>query len=115
MNTNANTDTNTNTNNPANNSAEGLTKVVLVRHFVSYSGIKLPLNLVNEITQEQLHNRNTFFRGSYDTDGKMLLCQKIVYGEVDLQHEYTYDQQGRLIQARITEGDEERELYFPHS
>jgi hypothetical protein len=30
------------------------------RYFVSYSGIKLPLKLVNEITETSLNNRNTY-------------------------------------------------------
>ncbi len=81
-----------------------------IRYFISYSGVKLPLNLVNEINLEQLHNRNTFFKASYDGQGKMVLCQKIVYGEVDVQHEYKYNQAGNLVFARVTEGDEVREL-----
>lgn len=81
-----------------------------IRFFISYSGMKLPLNLVNEISPEQMHNRNTYFKATYDDNGKMLLCQKIVYNEVDVQHEYEYSLDGTLIFARITEGDEVREL-----
>jgi YD repeat-containing protein len=82
------------------------------RYFISYSGIKLPLNLVNEINLEQLHNRNTFYRAAYDEQGRMILCQKVIYSEVDTQHEYAYDTNGNLIFARVTEGDEVRELHF---
>lgn len=87
-----------------------MNKTLQTRFFISYSGIKLPLNLVNEISPEQMHNRNTYFKATYDENGKMLLCQKIVYNEVDVQHEYTYAQDGTLAFARITEGDEVREL-----
>lgn len=80
------------------------------RYFISYSGMKLPLNLVNEISPEQMHNRNTYFKATYDAQGKMLLCQKIVYNEVDVQHEYQYNPDGLLVFATITEGDEVREL-----
>lgn len=82
------------------------------RYFISYSGIKLPLNLVNEITSEQLHNRNTFYRAAYDELGRMILCQKVIYSEVDTQHDYKYDAGGNLIFARVTEGEEVRELHF---
>lgn len=37
-----------------------------VRYFVSYSGIKLPLKLVNEITEASLNNRNTYYRGYFN-------------------------------------------------
>lgn len=80
------------------------------RYFISYSGVKLPLNLVNEITLEQLHNRNTFYRASYDAQGKMVLCQKVIYGEVDTQHDYEYNADGQLVYARVTEGDDVKEL-----
>jgi hypothetical protein len=83
-----------------------------VRYFVSYSGIKLPLKLVNEITAASLNNRNTYYRGYFDTQDRMLLCQKVVYGEVESEHQYQYDDNGVLKSAQITEDDEVRELHF---
>lgn len=60
------------------------------RYFVSYSGIKLPLNLVNEISEQGLHTRNTYFCGYYDATQRLVMCQKIVYGEVECEHIYEY-------------------------
>lgn len=82
------------------------------RYFVSYSGIKLPLKLVNEITEASLNNRNTYYRGYFDAQDRMLLCQKVVYGEVESEHQYQYDDNGVLKHAQITEDDEVREIYF---
>jgi Family of unknown function (DUF6156) len=84
----------------------------LVRYFVSYSGVKLPLKLVNEISSEGLHNRNTYYRGYFNEQDKMLYCQKIVYGEIESEHVYTYYENGVLQQAKISEDDEVRHLYF---
>jgi hypothetical protein len=86
---------------------------ITLRYFVSYSGIKLPLKLVNEITEQSLHNRNTYFCGHFDSDDKLLRCQKIVYGEVESEHVYTYYANSALKLAQITEDDETRELHFP--
>jgi hypothetical protein len=86
---------------------------LICRYFVSYSGIKLPLKLVNEITEQSLHNRNTYFCGHFDADNKLLRCQKIVYGEVESEHIYTYHANSALKLAQITEDDETRELHFP--
>jgi intein-encoded DNA endonuclease-like protein len=83
-----------------------------VRYFVSYSGAKLPLKLVNEITEASLNNRNTYYRGYFDAEDKMLLCQKVVYGEVESEHQYQYDDSGVLAHAQITEDDEMREIHF---
>lgn len=82
------------------------------RYFISYSGIKLPLKLVNEISLENIQNRNTFYRCLYDDKGNLSLCQKIVYGEVSLEHKYIYDNKNTLIYAKISEADESRELFF---
>jgi hypothetical protein len=82
------------------------------RYFVSYSGIKLPLKLVNEITETGLKNRNTYYRGYFNAQDKMLLCQKIVYGEVESEHQYQYYDNGILKSAQITEDDEVREIHF---
>ena len=82
------------------------------RYFVSYSGIKLPLKLVNEITEAGLTNRNTYYRGYFNPRNRMLLCQKVVYGEVESEHQYQYYDNGVLKHAQITEDDELRELHF---
>lgn len=87
----------------------------LCRYFVSYSGVKLPLKLVNEITAEALQNRNTYYRGYFDAQEKMLCCQKVVYGEVESQHSYEYDENGVLRHAQISEDDEEQQIYFNQS
>jgi hypothetical protein len=81
------------------------------RYFVSYSGVKLPLQLVNELVNEsELQNRNTFFRGYFDAEQRLLLCQKLVYGEVELQHKYSYHDNGALSLAEITDVDDELTL-----
>lgn len=83
------------------------------RYFVTYSGVKLPLKLVNEISEESLQNRNTYYCGHFDADDKIVRCQKIVYGEVESEHLYSYHDNGALKIAEITEDDETRELRFP--
>lgn len=75
------------------------------RYFTSYSGVELPLRLIN--TLPDIDNRNTYFRGYFDTDGRLLLCQKIVYGEIELQHSYRYYDSGILREAAITDTDGE--------
>ena len=85
------------------------------RYFVSYSGIKLPLKLVNEITEDSLNNRNTYYRSRFDGQDRMLLCQKIVYGEVESEHRYQYYENGILKHAQLIEDDEGREIHFNES
>jgi hypothetical protein len=82
------------------------------RYFVSYSGIKLPLKLVNEITEDSLNNRNTYYRSQFDAQDRMRLCQKVVYGEVESEHRYQYYDDGVLKSAQITEDDEVWEIHF---
>lgn len=75
------------------------------RYFTSYSGVELPLRLINPLPD--IDNRNTYFCGYFDAVGRLLLCQKMVYGEVELQHRYRYDNSGVLRQAEITDADGE--------
>jgi hypothetical protein len=42
----------------------------------------------------------------------LVCCQKIVYGEVESEHVYSYHANGALKLAQITEDDEMRELSF---
>jgi hypothetical protein len=77
------------------------------RFFVSYSGVKLPFNLVNAIAAEALPNRNTFIRAYFDDAERLSGFDKMVYGEVELSHRYQYHSNGRLKRAEIVMLDEE--------
>ncbi|MCQ8127104.1 DUF6156 family protein [Methylomonas rivi] len=80
------------------------------RYFISYSGVKLPLKLVNEIEEAGLDNRNTYFKGYYDALDRLVRCEKLVYGETELLHSYEYDENDVLRQAEITDADGELTL-----
>lgn len=85
----------------------------VIRYFTSYTGISLPLKLVGEIEADTLQNRNTYFEGHFDENKRLNLCRKLVYGDIELEHLYHYDEQGKLTTAEISNEDEEREtLHF---
>ena len=77
------------------------------RYFVSYTGVKLPFNLVNAIAPAALSNRNTFIRAYFDEAGVLTGFDKVVYGEVELTHRYQYHAGGALRRAEIAMLDEE--------
>ena len=77
------------------------------RCFVSYSGIKLPLKLVNPLDEESLRNRNTFYRGYFNTEDQIIACHKVVYGEIEQAHRYEYYENGVLKLAEISLGEDE--------
>ena len=77
------------------------------RYFVSYSGMHLPLKLVNELHGDECNNRNTFFLGFFDAEQRLLRCEKKVYGEIELLHQYSYHSNGSLQLAEITDADGE--------
>lgn len=77
------------------------------RYFVTYSGIRLPLKLSQPLDAAALGNRNTYFRAWFDGQERMTGLQKIVYGEVEMEHCYEYHDNGALRCARITNTDGE--------
>jgi hypothetical protein len=72
-----------------------------IQCFVSYTGMHLPLNLVNPL--ETTENRMTYYRAHYDAADRMVLCEKVVYDEVELSHRYQYSPEGVLQSAEITD------------
>jgi len=82
-----------------------MSEIVRTACFVSYTGVNLPLKLVNPI--DSTENRITFFRAHYDADDRMVLCEKVVYGEIELTHRYEYDAAGQLQRAEIIDEDGE--------
>ena len=78
-----------------------------LRFFVTYTGIKLPFKLVNELQAREVKSRNTFFRGYFDEQDRLNGFEKIAYGEVELTHCYKYHDNGRLKQAEIADIDGE--------
>ncbi len=77
------------------------------RYFVTYSGVSLPFKLSQALEESALSNRNTFFRAWFDESNRMLAFQKMVYGEVELEHRYKYYENGVLEESEIydAEGD----------
>ena len=78
-----------------------------LRFFVTYTGVKLPFRLVNELQPGEVENRNTFFRGNFDAQDRLIGFEKLAYGEVELSHRYLYYDNGILKQAEITDIDGE--------
>lgn len=85
------------------------------RYFVSYTGVKLPLRLINPIEIADLTNRNTFIRASFDAQERLVSFEKMVYGEVEMWHRYEYDAEGVLRRAEISMDEEITELRFDAS
>ena len=77
------------------------------KNFVSYSGVALPLNLVTPIEGETLEGRITYFRGYYDDDDMLVKVEKVVYGEIEFEHEYEYYSDGRIKTVKLFEPDED--------
>lgn len=77
------------------------------RHYTSYTGVKLPLQLVTPLDDETLDGRITFFRGYFDKNDVLTKVEKIVYGEVEFAHDYEYHEDGRLKRVEMTEGDDD--------
>ncbi|MBX9635827.1 MAG: hypothetical protein K2X44_12670 [Magnetospirillum sp.] len=85
------------------------------RYFVTYSGVKLPLRLVNPLAEDDLGHRNTFFRARFDSQDRMLSCDKMVYGDVQMSHRYEYGANGIIARAEIVMGDEVTVMEFDES
>lgn len=77
------------------------------RYFLTYTGVKLPFTLVTPLTDAEVHNRNTYFRGYFNATDRITGFDKMVYGEVELAHRYTYNDSGTLQRAEITDIDGE--------
>jgi hypothetical protein len=71
------------------------------RYFLTYSGVKLPLNLVTPISEADTRNRNTYMRGYYDTQNRLVAVEKVVYGEIEIEHRYQYHDNGQISWAGV--------------
>lgn len=78
-----------------------------IRYYTSYSGAGLPLRLVGELAADDMRNRNTYYAGAFDDDGRLIRCEKIVYGDIEVRHDYAYHSDGRLARATIDDGSDE--------
>lgn len=77
------------------------------RHYASYTGVSLPLKLITPLEGDDLDRRITYFRGYYDSDERLLVIEKVVYGEIEFEHRYEYDADGNIRRAELCEQDEE--------
>lgn len=77
------------------------------QYYLSYSGAKLPLNLVGQISANEIDNRNTYFGANVDEQNRVVLIHKRVYGDIELSHSYEYNAEGILEKAEIIDVDGE--------
>ena len=89
-----------------------MSDAVVIRHFVTYSGIRPPARMIEPLELGDLANRNTFVRARYDAENRLVGFEKMVYGAVELAHVYEWHPNGRLKSARIAMGGEETLLSF---
>jgi len=82
------------------------------RYFVTYSGVKLPLRLIDPLEESEIDSRNTFVRAGFDAAGRLTVFEQVVYGAVELCHRYRYDEQGVLRRAVVERDGEETSLEF---
>lgn len=83
----------------------------MTRYFLTYRGVRLPLQLAEELSEAEVRNRNTFFTARYDAQGRITEIDKCVYGEVEMTHRYTWDEaSGQLRQAVIQVGEEDAQV-----
>lgn len=78
-----------------------------LRYFLTYRGAGLPLTLTEELAEADLRHRNTWFEARYDGAGHLVAIDKRVYGDIEMQHRYDYDAEGRLCRATVTLGEDE--------
>ena len=76
------------------------------RHFASYTGVSLPLNLITPLDDSDVDRRITYFRGYYDDRSRLVALEKVVYGEIEFEHRYAYHDNGVLRCAEIDTEDE---------
>ncbi|ACR11313.1 DUF6156 family protein [Teredinibacter turnerae] len=79
------------------------------RYYLSYTGIKLPMKLVNPLDPAEIDNRNTFFGALLDDVGREYVIHKVVYGDVELSHTYHFGSDGALLRADIINADGEEQ------
>lgn len=79
------------------------------RYYLSYSGIRLPLKLVNQLDTQEIDNRNTYFGVKLDGKGRECTIHKVVYGAVEMAHDYQFNDHGQLLSASIVNEDGEQQ------
>ncbi len=83
-----------------------------IRYFVSYTGVKLPVKMVNPLELAGLSNRNTYIVATFDRQDRLTGFEKMVYGEIEISHKYEYDGDGVLRRAEIFMDEETTEMLF---
>jgi hypothetical protein len=72
------------------------------RYFVSYSGVRLPFRFVTELSAAETENRNTYYKVDFNEADQVIGFDKMVYGEMEISHRYSYYPSGVLQQADVT-------------
>jgi hypothetical protein len=73
-----------------------------VEYFGGFTGYDLPIRLQHRITKAEAEKLRSYYVAEYDRAGRVAVVRKIVDGRIAFRHEYTYDAEGVLVEARIS-------------
>lgn len=89
-----------------------MSDAVVIRHFLTYSGIRPPARMIEPLDLGDLADLNIFVRARQDAETRLVGFEKMVCGAMELAHVYEWHPNGRPNSARITMGGEETHLSF---
>jgi hypothetical protein len=72
------------------------------KYFGTFVGYDLPLKLRENLFRTEAEERGTYYIAHYDSVGRLEEVRKVHTGATFFVHKYTYDAQGILVEARIT-------------
>lgn len=76
-----------------------------VLYFESFSGYKIPLNLVGQITKEESLSKKSFYVGYYGKDGQLQRVEKYYDGVIFFAHDYEYYASGSVKTSTVKNKD----------
>lgn len=80
----------------------------------TFSGYDLPLRMSAPISPEEARSRRACYVARRDESGRLREVRKVLDGATSFVHEYTYDAKGRLVEARVTNSEDEVRIVKPN-
>jgi hypothetical protein len=81
-------------------------------YYESFSGYDIPFRPVGELTPENAKSRDSYYIAHFNSDGKIVSFEKILYGKKEFSDLYIYNDGGIIERRELTNASGEVVIKF---
>lgn len=79
-----------------------------IRYYAGFTGFRHPIRLLNEVTDSQILEMNSYIQGTFDSSNNLVTVERFIDNKSYFKYEYVYTDKNKIRIARLLNEKGER-------